>query len=125
LEDVVSSLTNYTAHKNEKWALTGGFAADELLRHYRGQKLAFYVSDWWSIAALKELPIVPVAGGDITVLRAFSPLVFAKPQSLTSEHPLAHSLLIYAELLFQGMDRDMETARMLYAQFLEGHLGNR
>jgi|CXWL01.1.fsa_nt_gi hypothetical protein len=125
LEDVVSSLTNYTAHKNEKWALTGGFAADELLRHYRGQKLAFYVSDWWSTAVLKELPIVPVAGGDITVLRAFSPRVVETPKSLTTEHPLAHPLLIYAELLYQGMDRDMETARMLYAEFLEGHLGNK
>lgn len=125
LEDVVSSLTNYTARKNDKWALTGGFAADELLHHYRGQQLAFYVSDWWSIAALKELPVVPVSGGEITVLKAFSPRVFDAPRFLTSEVPIAHPLLIYAELLYQGMDRDMETARMLYAEFLEGHLGNR
>jgi hypothetical protein len=125
LEDVVSSLTNYTAHKDESWALTGGFAADELLHHYRGQKLAFYVSDWWSTAVLKELPIVPVAGGDITVLRAFSPRVVKALKVPPTEHPLAHPLLIYAELLYQGMDRDMETARMLYAEFLEGHLGNK
>jgi hypothetical protein len=125
LEDIVSSLTNYTAHKDEIWALTGGFAADELLHHYRGQKLVFYVSDWWSTAVLKELPIVPVAGGDITVLRAFSPRVVETPKTPPTEHPLAHPLLIYAELLYQGMDRDMETARMLYAEFLEGHLGNK
>lgn len=125
LEDVVSSLANYTADKDENWALTGGFAADELLHHYRGQKLAFYVSDWWSTAVLKELPIIPVSGGDITVLRVFSPRVVETPKALTTEHPLAHPLLIYAELLYQGMDRDMETARMLYAEFLEGHLGNK
>lgn len=125
LEDVVSSLANYTTHKDESWALTGGFAADELLHHYRGQKLAFYVSDWWSTAVLKELPIIPVSGGDITILRVFSPRVVETPKALTTEHPLAHPLLIYAELLYQGMDRDMETARMLYAEFLEGHLGNK
>jgi len=124
LEDVVSSLNSYTTNKNEKWALTGGFAADEVLHHYRGQKLAFYVSDWWSIAALKELPIVPVARGDITVLKAFSPLVLGKSRS-PSEYPIAHPLLIYAELIYQGMDRDMETSRMLYAEYLEADLDNR
>lgn len=124
LEDVVSSLANYTAHNNEKWALTGGFAADQLLHHYRGQKLTIYVSDWWSIAAVRDLPIVPASAGEITVLKAFSPIVFNKVPS-PSKHPIAHPLLIYAELLYQGMDRDMETARMLYAEYIEGTLGNK
>lgn len=120
LQDVVSAIEHY-ADPTMKWALSGGFAADELLHHYQGQHLTFYVSDWWSSTTPRDLPLVPQPGGDITVLRGFSPLVFKGIQKQT-EHPTAHPLLVYAELLYQGTDRSLETARMLYVEFLEESL---
>ena len=31
---------------------------------------------------------------------------------------VAHPLLVYAELLFQGREREVETARLIYDQYL-------
>jgi len=121
LHDVVSAFKTHTSEMGTHWALTGGFGADELIHHYRGQKLSVYVSEWTS-ANVRELPIVPVENGDITVLRGFSPLVFTTSPKET-EYPVVHPLLIYTELLFQGTDRDIETARLLYRNFLEASIG--
>jgi hypothetical protein len=35
---------------------------------------------------------------------------------------VAHPLLVYAELLFQGREREVETARLVYDQYLRPNL---
>jgi hypothetical protein len=98
------------------WALTGGFAADILTRHFRGEQLSFFVQGWSSDVA-KKLRWLPSEHGSITVLRKFSPLVSFNLESPTPQ-PIAHPLLVYAELVFQGRERELETARILYDRYL-------
>jgi hypothetical protein len=98
------------------WALTGGFAADILTRHFRGEQLSLYAQDWSSDLATK-LKWLPSDQGSVIVLRKFSPqLTFTLEPP--APQPVAHPLLVYAELMFQGRERELETARILYDRYL-------
>ncbi len=98
------------------WALTGGFAADLLTRHFRGEQLSFFVPEW-PVELTKRLKWLPSDEGRVAVLRKFSPLVTFKLES-PNRQPVAHPLLVYAELIFQGRERELETAKILYDRYL-------
>ena len=121
LDATVYTFETYAVEQQMHWALTGGFGAFELLHHYRGATLSIFVEKWTPPTALVALHLLPHKGGDVNVLRSFSPGVF---ESLDAQpgHPVAHPLLVYAELLFQNGDRELETARQLYTTFLEPSL---
>jgi hypothetical protein len=98
------------------WALTGGFAADVLTHHFRGDQLAVFVSEWPS-DLVKGLRWLPSAHGPVSVLRQFSPhVLFTQKPPL--EVPVAHPLLVYAELVFQRRERELETAKLIYDRYL-------
>ncbi|MFQ5814760.1 MAG: type IV toxin-antitoxin system AbiEi family antitoxin, partial [Anaerolineae bacterium] len=98
------------------WALTGGFAAYLLTRHFRGDQIGLFVSEWPAGLA-RRLKWLPSHQGPVTVLRRFSPLVvFAWKDP--SEVPVAHPLLVYAELIFQGRERELGAAKILYDRYL-------
>ncbi len=97
-------------------AVTGGFAADLLTRHFRGDQLGFFVSDW-PAELTRKLRWLPSQQGPVTVLRQFSYLVaFAVKEPVN--FPVAHPLLVYAELVFQGRERELEAANLLYNMYL-------
>lgn len=104
------------------WALTGGFAADELTRHYRGNELSFFVQDWPSDLS-RRLMWLPSPEGPVTVLRQFSPLVVFDLER-SSTFSVAHPLLVYSELVFQGRERELETAKILYERYLTSFVHN-
>jgi hypothetical protein len=87
------------AESDIPWALTGGFGAEILTDHFRGEQLSFFVSEWPSDST-RGLKWLPSARGPVSVLRKFSPLVTLNPKVRTSR-PVAHPLLAYAELIFQ------------------------
>ena len=118
LDTVVKAFRQYAGEQGMSWGLSGGFGADELVHHYRGDILTLFVESWRQDDTLKELKWVPFTGGPITVLRGFSPRVF-KMWGKQTRYPVVHPLLIYAELLHHGTDRDLETARLIYKEFLE------
>lgn len=118
LDAVVKGFRWYALTHGSRWGLTGGFGAYQLLHHYRGDSLAFFIETWDEATALKELKWLPLSEGPITVLKAFSPLVFTQ-WGRVAPPPALHPLLIYAELLYRGTDRDLETARMIYKEFME------
>jgi hypothetical protein len=121
LDGVVDAFEKYALEQHMQWGLTGGFGAFELLHHYRGMALSIFVEKWILDTALVALRLLPHEGGDVKVLRSFSPQVFRTLDGQTG-HPVAHPLLVYAELLFQNGDRELETARQLYTTFLEPSL---
>jgi hypothetical protein len=121
LEATVDAFETYAFEQHMHWALTGGFGAFELLHHYRGQILSVFVEQWMPATALAALRLLPHEGGEVKVLRSFSPQVFEKFDEQTG-HSVAHPLLVYAELLFQNGDRELETAHQLYTTFLEPSL---
>ena len=96
-------------------AVTGGLGAYELTHHYRGEDLTAFVSDWPK-GVLQQLRWLPSPTGPITLLRQFCPAVL---WPIAGEQHVAHPLLVYAELLHLGRERERETARIIYEQHLE------
>lgn len=121
LDAALEAFQGYAQEREIRWGLTGGFGADELLHHYRGQALTIFV-ETWPPASQVALEWIPVEGGPITILKQFSPRVFTKMQQ-PGHYPVVHPMLVYAELLYRGSDREVETARMIYKEFLESSLG--
>lgn len=115
---VVKTFRRHALEQGMLWCVSGGFGADEIIHHYQGNTLTLFVESWRQNEALKGLTWLPVSGGPITILKSFSPLVF-QIRGNQQRTPVAHPLLIYAELLHHGMDRDLETARLIYKEYLE------
>ena len=103
-----------------RWALTGGFAADALTGHYRGDQLILFV-DPWSSSRAAGLRWLPSVDGPITLLRMFWPRSVERTLE-KGEARVAHPLLVYAELLFQGREREVETAKLVYDQYLQPNI---
>jgi hypothetical protein len=121
LPAIVNAFRQYALEQGLSWGLSGGFGADELVHHYRGNTLTLFVESWRQNEALSELKWLPVTGGPITILKSFSPRVFKTTRS-QGRYPVVHPLLVYAELLHRGTDREMETARLIHQEFLEESL---
>jgi hypothetical protein len=118
LDAVVKTFGRYALEQGMSWCVTGGVGADAIIHHYQGNTITFFVEFWRQDEALKGLKWLPASGGLITILKSFSPLVFHL-RGNQQRIPVAHPLLIYTELLYQGMDRDLETARLIYEEHLE------
>lgn len=117
LDESLVNLEKYAREHQIRWGLSGGWGADELVHHHRGSQLTLFVEEWPN-SAQKELTWLPAEKRPITLLKAFSPRIFNSVSQDTA-HPVVHPLLIYAELLYQGKDRDLETARLIYSKYLE------
>jgi hypothetical protein len=117
LTTVVGTIQKYALQHGILWGMTGGFGADALIHHYRGTTLTIFIEKW-SEKVLKELRWLPSEGGPITVLKEFSPLIFDMSEK-KERFPVVHPLLIYAELLYRGSERDLETAQLIYSKYLE------
>jgi hypothetical protein len=96
-------------------AVTGSLGAYELTHHYRSDDLTAFVSDW-PTGILQQLRWLPSPTGPITVLRHFCPAV---TWATGGEQQVAHPLLVYAELLHSGRERERETARIVYEGSLQ------
>lgn len=116
LEQTVKVLQRELEDKHISWAITGGFAADILTHHFRGEQLSFFAQEW-PPDVTRRLKWLPSDRGPVTVLRKFSPLVAFNLETPPSQ-PVAHPLLVYAELIFQGRERELETAKIVYDRYL-------
>jgi hypothetical protein len=122
LEKTLQILPSELANRKISWALTGGFAADILTHHFRGEQLSFYAQEW-PLELMRQLKWLPSDRGPVTVLRKFSPLV-ALDVKLPAAQPVAHPMLVYAELIFQGRERELETAKIVYDKYLSPLVSN-
>ena len=116
LEQTVRVLRSELEDEKISWVLTGGFAADILTRHFRGEQLSFFAQEW-TIDLTRRLKWLPSEQGPVTVLRKFSPLVTFKTET-PDARPVAHPLLVYSELIVQGRERELETATIVYDRYL-------
>ena len=113
---LTARLQRELAETDTTWALTGGFGAETLTHHFRGEQVSFFVSEWPGDST-RGLKWLPSERGPVSVLRHFSPLVTFNPKVPTSR-PVAHPLLVYAELIFQGRERELEAAKVVYDRCL-------
>jgi hypothetical protein len=116
LEQTLRVLESELEDKKISWAITGGFAADIFTHHFRGEQLSFFAQEW-PVDITRRLKWLPSDRGPVTVLRKFSPLVAFNLETHLSQ-PVAHPLLVYAELIFQGRERELETAKIIYDKYL-------
>lgn len=117
LEEEVTKAADFLDAQGKKYAVTGGFAADILIQHYRGPGLAIHTEEWDNAWA-KQLEWMPAKNGPITILKGFGLGMFNGPE-VAGIH-LALYPMIYAELLATGGEREAETANMIYEKFLRG-----
>ncbi len=116
LEQTLERLQRELAEREIGWSLTGGFAADILTRHFLGEQLSFFATEW-PLDLTRRLKWLPSEHGPVTVLRKFSPLVTFNLK-VSASRPVSHPLLVYAELIFQGREREVETAKIIYDRYL-------
>lgn len=116
LEQTLTKVHKEAEAARISFAVTGGFAADLLTHHFRGDQLGLFVSEW-PADLMGRLRWLPSRQGPVTLLRQFSPYVVFTHKA-PSQMPVAHPLLVYAELVFQGRERELETAKLIYDRYL-------
>jgi hypothetical protein len=97
-----------------KWSLTGGPAAFELQRFYKGPEIPIFVESLTE-ATLRELRVLPDRNGPLILLQAFGAVPFWKE---IRTNTIAHPWLIYCELMYSSDPRAHEAAEQLKAEFL-------
>ena len=97
-----------------KWSLTGGPAAFELQRFYKGPEIPIFVESLGE-ATLRELRVLPDRNGPLILLRTFGTVPFWKE---IRGNTIAHPWLIYCELMYSSDPRAHEAAEQLKAEFL-------
>lgn len=102
------------AKTSTKWSLTGGPAAFELQRFYKGPEIPIFAESPTD-ATIRELRVLPDRDGPLILLRAFGTVPFWKQ---IRGKMIAHPWLIYCELMYSSDPRAHEGAEQLKAEFL-------
>ncbi|MFH1314024.1 MAG: type IV toxin-antitoxin system AbiEi family antitoxin [Candidatus Eisenbacteria bacterium] len=99
------------------YAIGGSLGAYLLTRYYRGWTSEIFVLPERTNEVRRELKLIPGRDTNVTLLHLFSPeVVYHTDRMLCS---VAHPLLLYAELLYHGGEREREAARVIYEEFLK------
>jgi len=96
------------------YAITGGLAADMLINYYRGPTTEIFIAPDKKNIVVKELNLLKAKNTNISLLKYFADNI-----RFDTVKPLAHPLLIYAELLYRGGSRAIETASLIYDRYLK------
>jgi len=115
LDKLVNEIRLFFEQRHIEWALTGTEAAYRLTRYYRDGTLTFFTK-WLPEEFEIMLRCLPDTHGPLTVLELFNDYVIRETKDGT---PIAHPLLIYAELMAAGTERNIETARLVYERYLK------
>lgn len=99
--------------RGPNWALTGAAAEFQLENFYRGQETTLFI-DAIDKDLQRRLKLLPDPKGPVTLLRLFGNEIVWREDPL----PLAHPLLIYAELLYKGGPRELEAAQTIKENYL-------
>jgi len=97
-----------------RWSLTGGAAAFELQKYYRGPELVLFVESP-SEGMARRLRLMPDREGPVTFLRSFGKVCFWEREARPT---VAHPWLIYAELMRSSDSRAHEAAAELKSELL-------
>jgi len=102
--------------KEKSYAFTGTFGAERLVHYFRGKTTEIFVTDDIIETIREKLKLIPSKEPNVTLFNLFSPVIIFEHKEISVAHPL----LIYAELLYQGGDRELETAKIIYDRYLRG-----
>jgi hypothetical protein len=111
---LLGKFKKWAKRNNVQWAVTGGPAAFALDQFYRGEQVPIFLANAPD-QLNRQLKLLRDTNGTVTLLKMFGTLF---PWRVQNDLPIAHPLLIYADLLHQGDPRALEAA----AQIQERHL---
>ncbi len=100
-----------------RWAVTGGMAAREMTRYLEPNAVTLFVDEQAQARLADEPMLRDQTGGNVTLLRLPDPAFVA--EQTTGRWPLATPFLVYAELLQDGGQRELETAGMVYERYIQ------
>ena len=112
---LLRTFNNWASRNKVVWAATGGLAAFALERLPRDERITIFLASRPE-ELQPELKLSPDRNGSVSLLRSFGTLF---PWRLLHGMPVAHPLLIYAELLHEGGPRAIEAAAQIRARHLE------
>ena len=99
------------------FAFGGGTGGEILTDYYRSGCMDIFIREEQSDEIIKELKLLPAKDYNVRLFKLFSKdIIFNNEQK---ESPLVLPLLIYAELLFMGTNREIETAKIIYNKYLK------
>jgi len=113
-EQLSQKIRKTFAESSLKWSLTGGPAAFELQRFYKGPETPMFVESLPE-ATVRELRVLVDRNGPLIFLTAFGTVPFWKE---VDGNTIAHPWLIYSELMYSSDPRAHEAAEQLKAEFL-------
>lgn len=115
--EILEGFAQRLAGLERGWAVTGGMAARELTRYLEPDAVTVFVDERAQAKLAEEPMLRDDIAGNVTLLRLPDPGFIAMEQ--TAPWPVATPFLIYAELLQEGGQREIETAEMIYERYIE------
>ena len=117
MNELPQRLKKLFSNHPESYALSGTLGADRLIPYYKGKTAEIFVKPALLNDLVNELKLMPAREHDVTVFNRFSDgVIFQQKKTPVS---VAHPLLLYAEMLYQGGSRALETAGMIYNRYLK------
>ncbi|MCK4655018.1 MAG: hypothetical protein KAU01_11305 [Candidatus Cloacimonetes bacterium] len=100
---------------NFKSVFTGGFGAEMLTQYYQAKIMDIFITENEVAKVKNKLRLLPAEDYNLRLFNLFSDEIIFKYNG----ENIAHPLLIYAELIYQGGDRELETAEIIYNRYLK------
>lgn len=116
-QEILQAVAQRLEGAGGKWAVTGGMGARELTQYLEPDTVTLFVDDRARLKLGEEPMLRDETGGNVTLLRLPDPTFIA--DKTQGPWPLATPFLIYAELLQDGGQREIETAQLIYERFIE------
>lgn len=116
-EDVHEKLYSTFGQQSESYTIGGSLGADLLTGYYRGYTIEIFIKPELVDHVQKTLKLIPAGDSNVTLLNLFSPQIIYKKKDVPFS--LVHPLLIYAELLYQGGGREIDTAKLIFDNYLK------
>ncbi len=99
------------------YAFGGSIGADILTDYYRGSSAEIFIKPDILEKVRMTLKLLPARETNLTLFNLFSPkLIYGK---VKINYPVVHPLFIYAELLYNGGGREINTAKRIYNEYLK------
>ena len=99
------------------YAFGGSIGADILTGYYRGSSAEIFIKPDILEEVRTTLKLLPAREANLTLFNLFSPkLIYGKTKI---NYPVIHPLFIYAELLYNGGGRELDTAKRIYNEYLK------
>jgi hypothetical protein len=116
-----SDWKNQLLHPNLLWAGESGAA---LITDYLSPETYTLFTSLSKQEILVNLKLLPSDSGEISIYKPFwkESNTMERVLNYKNTKNVAHPILIYAQLIYTGNDRNLETAKILYDEYIAPHL---